>query len=106
MPLLPPRSQDSIIQQIVNSATDGESTHEILFDLLEKNRTAKKRGWWRKKKKVETRYYRFNPTIGLPNDFAIDETDPLLLEKLKSISKEYMEHPERETWLEEIKALG
>jgi hypothetical protein len=48
---------------------------------------------------------RFNPVIGLPDDYAIDCTDPKLLNRLKEITNEYMESGERKTWLEEIAAL-
>ena len=56
----------------------------------------------RKSKVSKTRYYRFNPTIGLPDEFPIDVTDPQKLAKLRKISKDYMNEPEQKQRLEEI----
>jgi len=107
--MVPKLGWDAIIGQIVNSATDGEATHEVLLDLLP--RQGKVGALKRLKRKffgsgsVRTKYYRFNPQIGLPNDYAIDETDPKLLARLKEICAEYMSTGERVKWLDEIKNL-
>ena len=86
---------DAILGQIVNSATDGEGTHYLLEDLLQSggaDPVSRARDWWRRVRgKMKTRYYRFNPVVGLPNDFGIDETDPDALEELKKITRDFCE---------------
>ena len=52
---------DGIIGQIVGSACDGESTHHILEDILGDSSFT-----GRGAPLSRTRYYRFNPVIGLP----------------------------------------
>jgi predicted acylesterase/phospholipase RssA len=83
----PPRiGWDGIIGQIVNSATDGEQIHNVLEDVL--GDTGVISG-------SSTRYFRFNPVLGLPDEYPIDVTDPVKLAKLKSIAREYMKTPEQ-----------
>jgi hypothetical protein len=55
---------DGIIGQIVGSACDGEQTHHILEDILGDS-TFTGRG----SSLSQTRYYRFNPVVGLPGKF-------------------------------------
>jgi len=89
---------DGIIGQIVNSATDGEQVHHVLEDLLGEPAIL-----GRKKTAVaKTRYFRFNPVIGKPDEFPIDVTDPVKLKKLRKITKEYMGRPEQEAKVERI----
>jgi hypothetical protein len=58
----PPRiGWDGIISQIVNSATDGEQIHHILEDILGDSDVLAG-------KTSGTRYFRFNPVIGLPTE--------------------------------------
>ena len=49
-----------------------------------------------------TRYFRFNPIIGLPDSFPIDVTDPEKLAKLMEITLEYMKQPEQQRKIREI----
>jgi calcium-independent phospholipase A2-gamma len=88
---------DGIIAQIVNSATDGEQIHHILEDIL--GDSAVLGG---KSSVSKTRYFRFNPIIGLPDEFPIDVTDPAKLAKLRQITRDYMDAPEQRAQLEEI----
>jgi len=49
-----------------------------------------------------TRYFRFNPVIGMPDSFPIDTTDPEKLAQLRDITLEYMKQPEQQRKLEAI----
>lgn len=116
---------DGIIGQIVNSATDGEQVHHVLEDIL--GMFAFLLGWtigdkqnglcliyWffssagessmlgRRSSVSRTRYYRFNPVIGLPDAFPIDVTDPEKLAKLQQITLDYMKEPEQQRKIKEI----
>lgn len=73
---------DGIIGQIVDSATDGEQIHHILEDILGEGGTAR----LGRSSVSNTRYVRFNPVVGLPDEFPIDVTDPEKLSRLKSIT--------------------
>ena len=89
---------DGIIGQIVDSATDGEQTHHILEDIL--GQSAVLGG---KNSAVgKTRYFRFNPIVGSPDDFPIDVTDPAKLAELRKITMNYMAAPEQQDKLEQI----
>ena len=57
---------DGIIGQIINSATDGEQTHHILEDVLGDGTTAQG-----KSSVSNTSYMRFNPILGMPDEFPI-----------------------------------
>ena len=57
---------DGIIGQIVNSACDGEQIHHILEDVLGDGTTAQG-----KSSVSNTSYMRFNPTLGMPDEFPI-----------------------------------
>lgn len=52
---------------------------------------------------ASTQYFRFNPLIGEPNTFPIDETDPRRLQDLCDIVDEYMETDEQQ---KKLKKLG
>lgn len=92
---------DGIIGQIVNSATDGEQIHHILEDILGDGGTAQ----LGRSSVSNTRYMRFNPTLGLPDEFPIDVTDPEKLQKIKRITTEYMQAPEQQRKLQELADL-
>ena len=97
---------DAILGQIVNSATDGEGTHYLLSDLLSTGPLppiSRARKWWRRARgRVKTRYYRFNPVVGLPNDYGIDETDPEKLEELKRITRDFCQEDDVKRQFREI----
>jgi calcium-independent phospholipase A2-gamma len=90
---------DGIISQIVSSATDPEQVHHILEDILGEGGTAQLGG----SKVSNTLYARFNPILGLPDEYPIDVTDPEKLLKLKRITREYMNAPEQQRRLKELK---
>jgi hypothetical protein len=72
---------DGIIGQIVGSACDGEQIHHILEDILGDTTFLS-----RSMSVSKTRYFRFNPVLGKPDEFPIDVTDPEKLIKLKQIA--------------------
>lgn len=92
---------DGIITQIVNSATDGEQIHHILEDILGVGGTTRVGRSY----VSNTRYMRFNPTLGLPDEFPIDVTDPEKLTKIKTITRAYMDEPEQQQKLEDLADL-
>ena len=51
---------------------------------------------------VKTRYFRFNPMLGPPDEFPIDLTEPEKLNKLKQITRNYMNQPEQQARLKDI----
>lgn len=57
---------DGIIGQIINSATDGEQIHHILEDVLGDGTTAQGMS-----SVSNTSYMRFNPVLGMPDEFPI-----------------------------------
>ena len=90
---------DGIIGQIVNSATDAEQIHHVLEDILgEGGLSASNRA----SHVAQTRYYRLNPTLGKPDEFPIDVTEPEKLDRLKEIAAEYLQEPEQQRKLAEI----
>lgn len=89
---------DGIIGQIINSATDGEQIHHILEDIL--GQSAVLGG--KKSAAGKTRYFRFNPCVGSPDDFPIDVTDPAKIAELKKITLNYMAEPEQLAKLESV----
>lgn len=89
---------DGIIGQIVDSATDGEQIHHILEDILGEGGTAQ----LGQSSVSNTLYMRFNPILGLPDEFPIDVTDPKKLEKLKQITRDYMNEPEQKRKLQNL----
>jgi hypothetical protein len=83
----------------VNSATDGEQIHHILEDVLGDDSA---KSITRSKHVSQTRYYRLNPTLGLPDEFPIDETDPAKLQQLKNIACDYLKEPAQQKKLADI----
>lgn len=81
---------DGIIGQIINSATDAEQIHHILEDVLGDRTTIQG-----KSSVSNTTYMRFNPTLGMPDEFPIDVTDPEKLQQIKTITYNYMKEPEQ-----------
>ena len=97
----PPRiGWDGIIGQIVNSATDGEQIHHVLEDILGDSSIVGSGS-----QLAKTRYFRFNPVIGMPDEFPIDVTDPDKLARLRQITRAYMDEPEQRAKTSEIAAM-
>lgn len=92
---------DGIINQIVNSATDAEQVHHVLEDILGDGGTTQ----LGKSRMSNTFYARFNPILGLPDDFPIDITEPAKLDQLKQITRSYMQEPEQRRKLKELKDI-
>jgi predicted acylesterase/phospholipase RssA len=93
---------DGIIGQIINSATESEQVHHILEDLLgESAFVGQKEGLMLSK----TRYYRFNPVLGLPDKFPIDVTAPAKLAELQDIAEHYMAQPEQRKKIKRISEI-
>lgn len=92
---------DGIINQIVNSATDAEQVHHVLQDILGEGSTAQ----LGRSRVSNTFYARFNPILGLPDDFPIDITDPEKLLQIKKICRLYMKEPEQQQKLKELKKI-
>mmetsp|Transcript_10161 Transcript_10161/g.14595 ORF Transcript_10161/g.14595 Transcript_10161/m.14595 type:complete len:257 (+) Transcript_10161:2-772(+) len=87
-----PRSGwDAMFWQILNSATDAEHVHHFMDDAFGTG--------------SPTSYYRFNPCIGLPNDFPIAETDPETLGKLFNLTERYLQEPKQQKKLEDIRNI-
>ena len=40
-----------------------------------------------------TRYFRFNPLLGGPNDFPIDTTDTKVLSEITAVTEAYLQEP-------------
>jgi predicted acylesterase/phospholipase RssA len=76
---------DTIINQLINSATDTESVDASLRALMPRDT-----------------YYRFNPRI---QPFNIDETDPKRLAYLKERAEEFCSTPEVRAQLTKLQAL-
>lgn len=93
---------DGVITQIVKSATDTSRTHWIVEDILGNGNTVQGADTV-----SQTKYYRFDPVVGTSLDFPIDETNKNQLEKLKRITKTYMQEYEQKEKLVKIgKTLG
>lgn len=89
---------DGIIGQIINSATDGEQIHHILEDIL--GQSAVLGG--KQSAVAKTRYFRFNPIVGSPEEFPIDVTDPAKLAELRKITLNYMAEPAQIAKMERV----
>jgi hypothetical protein len=97
----PPRiGWDGIIGQIVNSATDGEQIHHVLHDILGRSDFVASKSNF-----SGTRYYRFNPILGLPDSFPIDVNSSEKLAQIQKIAREYMNSPEQRRKVGEIVQL-
>jgi predicted acylesterase/phospholipase RssA len=92
---------DGIIGQIVNSATDGEQIHHVLEDILGQSAVL----GCKHAATGNTRYFRFNPVIGAPDEFPIDVTDPDKIAELKKITMKYMDEPEQQAMMESIRDI-
>ena len=79
---------------------DCEQTHHILEDILGQGGTVKGRS-----SISQTKYFRFNPVVGLADNFPIDNTDPVKLEELNEITTRYMKEPTQARKLREISAI-
>jgi len=96
---VPPRvGWDGVVAQILDSATDAEGAHHILEDVFGDNKTAQHAG----SKMASTKYFRFNPIIGEPNCFPIDEIDPDRLQGLCDTVDEYMAEDEQQINLKKL----
>jgi len=96
---VPPRvGWDGIVAQILDSATDAERVHHILEDVFGEEKTAQHTGT----KMESTKYFRFNPIVGEPNSFPIDEIDPDRLQELCDIVDEYMAEDEQQLKLQQL----
>lgn len=82
---------DGIISQIVNSATESEQIHHALDDIL--GAPAVLHDNLGANALSQTRYFRFNPTLGPSDQFPIDETNPDKLWELQDITERYMTEP-------------
>ena len=72
-----------------------ERTHQTLEDVWGENGLARTC-------EDATRYYRFNPLLGGPNDFPIDTTDPQILDDLTKLTEEYLQEPKQQRMLKGI----
>lgn len=96
---VPPRvGWDGVVAQILDSATDAEQVHHILEDVFGEDKTAQHMGT----KMASTKYFRFNPVIGDPNSFPIDEIDEDRLQGLCDIVDEYMAEDEQQAKLKQL----
>lgn len=75
----------TIINQLIESATDTVRVHETLDSFL-----------------PQERYFRFNPKMVMIN---IDETDPNVLEEHKIVAREFFEDPVQKARLKKLGAL-
>lgn len=90
---------DGIIGQIVGSACDGEQIHHILEDILGDPALL-----GRGSSVSRTKYYRFNPILGMPDEYPIDVTDQAKLKSLRTITQDYMMQPEQKEKMDDIAA--
>jgi hypothetical protein len=123
---VPPRvGWDGIVAQILDSATDAEQVHHamevreesgfqsILWyhfsnnsllclllgqDVFGEGTTSQHSGT----KVSATKYFRFNPLVGKPESFPIDEIDPDKLQELCDIVDRYMEEDEQKAKLKQL----
>mmetsp|Transcript_1393 Transcript_1393/g.2638 ORF Transcript_1393/g.2638 Transcript_1393/m.2638 type:complete len:972 (+) Transcript_1393:218-3133(+) len=96
---VPPRvGWDGVVAQILDSATDAERVHHILEDVFGEEKTAQHKGT----NMASTKYFRFNPNIGEPNTFPIDEVDPDRLQDLCNTVDEYMAENEQQLKLKKV----
>lgn len=67
-------------------------------DVFGEDKTAKHTGT----KMASTKYFRFNPTVGKPDSYPIDEIDPVRLQELCNIVDEYMAEEEQQMKLKKL----
>mmetsp|Transcript_4552 Transcript_4552/g.9444 ORF Transcript_4552/g.9444 Transcript_4552/m.9444 type:complete len:938 (+) Transcript_4552:164-2977(+) len=95
---VPPRvGWDGIVAQILDSATDAEQVHHAMEDVFGEGSNAKGGP-----QMSSTKYFRFNPLIGEPDSFPIDEIDPERLQELCDIVDRYMDEDEQKTKLKQL----
>eukprot|EP00574_Skeletonema_japonicum_P001739 CAMPEP_0201738156 /NCGR_PEP_ID=MMETSP0593-20130828/44245_1 /ASSEMBLY_ACC=CAM_ASM_000672 /TAXON_ID=267983 /ORGANISM="Skeletonema japonicum, Strain CCMP2506" /LENGTH=713 /DNA_ID=CAMNT_0048232287 /DNA_START=41 /DNA_END=2182 /DNA_ORIENTATION=- len=95
---VPPRvGWDGIVAQILDSATDAEQVHHAMEDVFGEGSNAQGGS-----KMSSTQYFRFNPLIGEPDSFPIDEIDPDRLQELCDIVDRYMDEDEQKKKLEQL----
>lgn len=95
---VPPRvGWDGVVAQILDSATDAEGVHHVLTDVFGDGKNAQPRT-----QMASTQYFRFNPIVGEPNSFPIDEVDPGRLQGLCDIVDEYMAEEEQQLKLQKL----
>ena len=82
------------------TATDVYQVHHILEDILGDPRLL-----GRGSSASGTRYYRFNPVLGPPDQFPIDVTDPDKLAKLRQITIDYMNEPAQRAKMKDIAGI-
>ncbi|KAL9180648.1 hypothetical protein ACHAXT_011101 [Thalassiosira profunda] len=96
---VPPRvGWDGVVAQILDSATDAEQVHHVLEDVFGENKTAQHR----RTSMESTKYFRFNPTVGEPDSFPIDEVDEDRLQDLCDIVDAYMSEDEQQRKLQQL----
>mmetsp|Transcript_17445 Transcript_17445/g.37697 ORF Transcript_17445/g.37697 Transcript_17445/m.37697 type:complete len:920 (+) Transcript_17445:159-2918(+) len=96
---VPPRvGWDGVVAQILDSATDAEQVHHVLEDVFGEGKTAQHTGT----QMATTKYFRFNPTVGKPDSFPIDEIDPGRLQELCDIVDKYMSEDEQKRKLQQL----
>ncbi len=95
---VPPRvGWDGIVAQILDSATDSEQVHHAMEDVFGDGSNASGGS-----KMSSTKYFRFNPLIGEPDTFPIDEIDPDRLQELCDIVDRYMDEDEQKGKLKQL----
>ena len=96
---VPPRvGWDGVVAQILDSATDAEQVHHVLEDVFGEGSTSQLGGT----RMASTKYFRFNPVVGMANDFPIDEVDEDRLEELVSIVNRYMAEDDQQMKLKQL----
>jgi len=96
---VPPRvGWDGVVAQILDSATDAEQVHHVLEDVFGDGSTSQLCGT----RMSSTKYFRFNPVVGVANDFPIDEVNPDRLEELVQIVNRYMAEDEQQKKLQRL----
>lgn len=96
---VPPRvGWDGVVAQILDSATDAEQVHHVLEDVFGENKTAQHR----RTRMDSTKYFRFNPTVGEPDSFPIDEVNEDRLQDLCDIVDAYMSEDEQQVKLQQL----
>lgn len=71
---------------------------DYIQDVFGSDKTAQHSGT----RMASTKYFRFNPIVGEPDTFPIDETDPDRLQELCDIVDEYMTEDEQQMKLKQL----
>jgi len=75
-----------------------EQVHHVLEDVFGDGSTSQLCGT----RMSSTKYFRFNPVVGVANDFPIDEVNPDRLEELVQIVNRYMAEDEQQKKLQRL----